>query len=63
MKTEIEKLTDRYYNERNPAEKQKLKREIDQLPMTDGELEQVQQREADRKAADIKAFRERKANR
>ncbi len=58
MTQEFEKLTGRYEKEKDPEEKQKLKKELDQMPMSTGELDQVQQREADRKAADIEAYRQ-----
>ena len=60
MTKEMEKLTDRYYNEKNPEEKKHLKREMDQTPLSSGELERAQQREVDRQAADIESFHKRK---
>jgi hypothetical protein len=56
----MEKLTDRYHNTKDPAERAHLKSEMDQIPVTAGELDQVQQREADRKTADVKKYREKR---
>lgn len=56
MKSEMRKLTERHRDERNPEERAHLKREMDQIPVSPGELEQVHQREIDRKANDIRVF-------
>ena len=55
-----EKLKVRLQNEKDPTEKAHLKSELDQMLLTSGELEQVQQREADRKTNDIRVFREKR---
>ncbi len=60
MKTDMEKLTEKYHNTKDPHEKAQLKSEMDQIPVTAGQLDQVQQREADRQAADIKKYREKR---
>ena len=58
--SESEKLKDRIMNERNPVERAHLKNELDQIPLTSSELEQVQQREIDRKAAFVRSYREKR---
>ena len=58
MTREVEKLAERHRDEKNPEEKAHLKREMDQIPLSSGELEQVQQREVDRKTNDIRVCRE-----
>lgn len=58
--SEFDKLAERYENEKNPEEKKHLKRELDQMPITSGDLEQAQQREADRHTADVEAYREKR---
>ena len=60
MSIEMEKLAARHEKEKDPAEKAHLKAEMDQIPVTSGELDQVQQREANRKTADIAAYRQKK---
>lgn len=60
MSTEMEKLAARHRNEKDPVEKAHLKEEMDQMPITAGELDQVQQREADRKTADIATYRQKR---
>jgi len=60
VRTDTEKITERLRNEKNPEERQHLKNEIDQIPLSSAELEQVQQREIDRKANDIREFREKR---
>lgn len=60
MSTEMEKLAARHRNERNPVEKAHLKSEMDQMPLSSGELDQVQQREHDRHEVDVKAYREKR---
>lgn len=56
--SESEKLVQRYESEKDLTEKAHLKSELDQMPLTSGQLDQVQEREADRYTADIKAYRE-----
>lgn len=58
--SESEKLKDRIMNEKNPVEKAYLKQELDQIPLTSEELERAIEREADRKTADIRAYREKR---
>ena len=60
MKTDMEKLTDKYYKEKNPEERALLKNQMDQIPVTAEQLDQAQQRESDRLAADIKTYQEKK---
>ncbi len=60
MTTEADRTIKRYNETKDPVEKAHLKKQIDQMPMSSGELEQVQQREADRKTADIKEFHEKR---
>ncbi len=52
----MEKLTEKYNNTKDPAERAQLKGEMGKVPVTSGELEQVQQREADRQVAAVQAF-------
>lgn len=59
---EFDKVAERYQNEKDPAEKAHLRRELDQMPLSSGELEQVQQREANRQQADIAAFHKERGN-
>lgn len=54
--SESEKLAKRYEEEKDAVEKAHLKRELDRMPLTSGELEQVVDREAARKTADIEEF-------
>ncbi len=56
----MQKLAELYEKEQNPKKKQELKSEMDKVPLTSGELDQTQQHEADRKAADIQAYREKR---
>ena len=58
--SESERLMQRYENEKDPVEKAHLKSELDQMPLTSGQLDQAVEREANRKTADIKAFREKR---
>ncbi len=58
--SEFEKVSERYRNEKDPVEKAHLKSELDQMPITSGELDQVQQREADRHTADVRTFHEKR---
>ena len=58
--SESEKLMQRYENEKDPVEKAHLKSELDKMPLTSGDMEQVQQREADRQAEDIRVFNEKR---
>ena len=58
--SESEKLKERIGREKNPAEKEHLRSELDQVPLTSGELDQVIEREAARKEADIKAYRKKR---
>ena len=60
MSTDMQKLTAMYEKEQKPEKRQKLKEEMDKVPLTSGELDQTQQHEADRKAADIQAYREKR---
>lgn len=60
MSVEMEKLSRRYHSEKDPVERRKIKADMDRVPMTTGELDQVQQREADRHAADVKVYREKR---
>ena len=62
MATEAEKATRKMNETKDPVERAHIKSEIDQMPITSGELEQVQQREADRKTADIAAFHKKRGN-
>jgi hypothetical protein len=55
--SESEKLKERISSEKDPAEKAHLRSELDQVPLTSGELDQVKEREVRRKEADIKAYR------
>lgn len=59
--SESEKLTQRYENEKDPEEKAHIKRELDQMPLTSGQLDQVQQREVDRHDADVRVYREKRS--
>ena len=54
--SESEKLKERITNEKNATERAHLKKELDQIPMTSSELEQVVEREEARKTADIEDF-------
>lgn len=58
MKTDMQKLTERHRSEKNSEKRAKLKAEMDQIPVTSGELDQVLEREHDRHKADIAAYRE-----
>ena len=57
MRTDMEKLAERHQNEKNPVVRAKLKSEMDQIPVTSGELSQAMEREHDRKEADIREYR------
>jgi len=54
---EAEKAIKKMNDTKNPAEKAHIKEDIDRMPLSSGEIDQVQQREVDRKANDIKVFR------
>ncbi len=58
MTREADKLTSRYRGERNLSERAKMKKDLDQMPLSDSELGQVKQREIKRKQSDIKEFHE-----
>ncbi len=58
--SESEKLKEKIGNEKNPAERAHLRSELDQVPLTSGELDQVVEREARRKEAGIKAYRKKR---
>lgn len=58
--SESEKLKTRIMKERNPTERAHLRSELDKVPLTSGELDQVKEREHDRKQNDIKTFREKR---
>ena len=60
MTTEVEKAARRMDEAKSPAEKVKIKAEIDQMPLSGNEFADVQQREADRKQQDIKEIREKR---
>ncbi len=60
MTTEMEKLADRHRNERNPEERSHLKSVMDQMPLSSGELDHVQEREHDRQKEDVEAYREKR---
>lgn len=56
MTREADRLKSRHCNERDPAERGKIKKDLDQVPLSDGELNQVEQREIDRKKSHIEEF-------
>lgn len=58
MTIEAEKAIRKMNDTKNPTEKAHIKKEIDMMPLSSGELDHVQQREEDRKVNDIKVFRE-----
>ncbi len=58
MTQEADKLKRRYSGESNPAERKKIREDLDQMPLSGSELAQVKQREHDRKQNDIKEFNE-----
>lgn len=58
MTIEADKAKRRYLSERDPAERKKIKSDLDQMPLSSGELGQVKEREHNRKQRDIKEFRE-----
>jgi hypothetical protein len=60
MTIEMDKLIKKHRNERNPEERAHLKTEMDQMPLSSGELDQVQQREHDRHETDVKTYREKR---
>lgn len=58
MTIEVERAVKKMNDTKDPAEKAHIKEDIDKMPLSSGELEQAQEREVDRKANDIKVFRE-----
>ncbi len=58
MTTEVEKAIKKMEGTKDPIEKAHIKAEIDQMPISSGELEQAQQSEADRLTHDKKVFNE-----
>lgn len=58
MTTEVERAIRKMEETKDPEERAHIKAEIDQMPISSSELSQAQEREADRKANDIKEFRE-----
>lgn len=58
MTTEMEKAVTRMNKTKDPAEKAHIKADIDQMPLSSGELDQAIESEVNRKANDIKVFRE-----
>ncbi len=58
MTVEAEKAVRKMNETKDPAERAHIKKDIDQMPLSSGELEQTQQREVNRKAEDIRVFRE-----
>lgn len=58
MTAEVEKAISKMNKTKDPVERAHIREDIDQMPLSSGELEQVQQREVDRKAEDIRVFRE-----
>ncbi len=60
MTTEVEKAVKRMEKVKDPAEKAHIKAEIDQMPLSSGELDQAMEREANRKTNDVKEFREKR---
>lgn len=60
MTREADRLIKRYEREKNPGERTKIKTDLDQVPLSSGELEQVQVREVARKSKDIEEFHRKK---
>ena len=58
MTIEFEKAVKKMEETKDPVEKAHIKSEIDQMPISTNELDQAKEREANRKAEDIKTFRE-----
>ncbi|KKN16577.1 hypothetical protein LCGC14_0974570 [marine sediment metagenome] len=58
MTAEVEKAVKRLDETKDPVEKAHIKSEIDMMPLSSGELDQVKEREHNRKANDIKVFHE-----
>ena len=60
MTVEAEKAIRKMEQTRDPAERAHIKSDIDQMPLSSGELDQTKEREHDRKQRDIKKFREKR---
>lgn len=58
--SDMQKLIERHRKEKNPEERAHLKQEMDQIPVTDGQLNQVVEREHDRHEIDIKEYRKKR---
>jgi len=60
MTKRADRLKRRYIGESDPAERKKIKSDLDKMPLSGSELAQVQQREHNRNQRDIKEFREKR---
>ena len=58
--SESDKLKTRITNEKNPAERAHLRSELDQVPLTSGELDQVVEREAKREQQYVDDYRQKR---
>lgn len=61
MTIEAEKATRIMNNTKDLDERAHIKEDIDMMPLSSGELDQVQQREEDRITDDIREFKAKKA--
>ncbi len=60
MTEKADKLKDRIQKCKDPAEKAKMRADLDKMPLSASELGQVEQREADRVQTDIAEFHQKR---